>query len=174
VAVFMETTDFTVGRLVSAYNRDLANALGNLAPRVLTLSRRPAARRITATVAVGDELHQQAAALPAVVDHALARYDFRAACEAIIALAEAGNRFIEAETPWQLAKAADAGDTHAAQRFEAVLDTILAVCRVAADELTPLVPEGAARLAAQLNLNEANKHASAFPRITERASVQHR
>ena len=66
------------------------------------------------------------------------------------------------------------GDTHAAQRFEAVLDTILAVCRVAADELTPLVPEGAARLAAQLNLNEANKHASAFPRITERASVQHR
>jgi len=170
----VETTDFTVGRLVSAYNRDLANALGNLACRVLTLSRRPAAWRTTAPIAVGDELHQQAAALPAAVDHALARYDFRAACEAIIALAEAGNRFIEAETPWQLAKAADAGDTHAAQRFEAVLDTILAICRVAADELTPLVPEGAARLVAQLNLNEANKHASAFPRITERASVQHR
>jgi hypothetical protein len=49
---------------------------------------------------------------------------------------------------------ADAGDTHAAQRFEAIIDTILAACRVAADELTPFIPDGAIRLATQLESSE--------------------
>ena len=40
----------------------------------------------------------------------MARYDFRDACAAIVALAEAGNRFIETEVPWQLAREAEAGD----------------------------------------------------------------
>jgi methionyl-tRNA synthetase len=98
------------------------------------------------------------------VDRALARYDFRSACEAIIALADAGNRFIEAEAPWRPARAADAGDTHVAERFEAVVDAVLAVCRIAADELTPFVPDGAARLAAQLGPTGVQP-APAFPRI---------
>ncbi|HEX4391098.1 MAG TPA: class I tRNA ligase family protein, partial [Mycobacterium sp.] len=59
------TTDFTIDRLVSAYNRDLANALGNLASRALTLSRRDAAWRTVATTGVGDDLRGQTAALPA-------------------------------------------------------------------------------------------------------------
>src|SRR5882757_4446587 len=164
------TTDFTIERLVSAYNRDLANTLGNLAARALTLSRRDAAWRTAATTDVGDDLLRQSAGLPAAVDQALARYDFRTACEAIAALAEAGNRFIEDETPWHLAKTADAGDTYAAQRFEAVIDTILAACRVAADELVPFIPNGATRLAAQLESHQT-KPAPAFPRITRQETT---
>jgi methionyl-tRNA synthetase len=106
--------------------------------------------RCHAATGVGYDLREQTSALHAAVDQALARYDFRTASEAIIGLAECGNQFIEAEAPWHLAKAADAGDTHAAQRFEAVIDTILAACRVAADELTPFIPDGAIQLAAQL------------------------
>jgi methionyl-tRNA synthetase len=159
------TTDFTVERLVCAYNRDLANTLGNLASRALSLSRRAAAWRTVPAAGVDGDLREQTAALPAAVDQALTRYDFRAACEAIIALAESGNRFIEAEAPWHLAKAADAGDTHAAQRFEDVIDAVLSACQAAAEELTPFIPDGATRLAAQLKSNQA-KPLPAFPRTT--------
>ncbi len=164
------TTDFTVDRLVAAYNRDLANALGNLASRALTLSRRYAAWRTKPAAVAGEQLHAQATSLPATVDAALGSYDFRAACQAITALAEAGNRFIEAEQPWQLAKAADAGDTAAAGRFEAVIDAILTACRIAADELAPFIPDGAARLQAQLD-SSAPRPSLAFPRIAEQPST---
>ncbi|MBV9920993.1 MAG: class I tRNA ligase family protein, partial [Pseudonocardia sp.] len=153
------TTDFTVERLVAAYNRDLANTLGNLASRALTLSRRDAAWRTASTTSdVGEDLRAQTAALPAAVDDALARYDFRGACAAIVALAAAGNRFIETEAPWQLARKAETGDADAAQRFEAVIDAVLTACRVAADELRPFLPDGATRLVAH--------PAPAFPRIS--------
>jgi hypothetical protein len=51
------TTDFTIERLVSAHNRDLANALGNRASRALTLSRRDTAWRTVAATRVGADLH---------------------------------------------------------------------------------------------------------------------
>jgi methionyl-tRNA synthetase len=160
------TTDFTVERLVAAYDRDLANTLGNLASRVLALARRVAHwRTATRTTDVGADLRARTAALPTAVDDAVARYDFRDACAAIVALAEAGNRFIETEVPWQLAREADAGDVYAARRFEAVIDAVLGACRVAAAELRPFLPDGATRLAAGLTPG-AVQPAPAFPRIS--------
>lgn len=158
------TCDFTVERLVATYNRDLANSLGNLASRTLTLAGRDRTWQVAPTPGVGDELRDLAAALPASVDAALARYDFRAGCDAITSLAEAGNRFIVAEAPWHLAKAADSGDEVAAARFEAVIGALLDLCRVAAQELAPFVPDGSARLIAQLE-DHASKPSAAFPRI---------
>ena len=161
------TTDFTEERLVTCYNRDLANTLGNLTSRVLALSRRARAAPAVPSPGVGDELRESARNLSAAVDQALTRYDIRAACEALVGLAETGNRFIEAEAPWQLVKAASSGDTAAAARFVAVIDTLLTVCRTAAEELRPFLPEGAARLHAQLEGTEGTP-APAFPRIVAR------
>ncbi len=158
------TTDYTDERLVACYNRDLANALGNLASRTLTLSRRNRNWHPTPAPSVGEELLAKAEALPASVDAALARYDFRAACEAIAGLAEEGNKFIEDEAPWRLAKAADAGDAEAAAKFEAVIGVLLHICRVAAGELEPFVPDGSARLTDQLDASEGTP-TPAFPRI---------
>src|SRR5690349_17440260 len=116
-------TDFTVERLVAAHDRDLANTLGNLASRVLTLARREAHWRTPARAAEVDaDLRAQAAALPTAVDDAVDRYDVRGACAAIVALAAAGNRFLETEAAWQLARRAEAGDVPAARRFVAVID----------------------------------------------------
>jgi methionyl-tRNA synthetase len=159
------TTDFTVERLVGCYNRDLANGLGNLASRTLALSGRPRARHPAPAPGVGDELRDVAAALPAAVDSALGRYDLRAACDAIAGVADAGNRFIEAEAPWRLSRAAESGDDEAAARFEGVIAALLDVCGVAAGELEPFVPDGSARLTAQLAA-PAGLPAPAFPRIT--------
>ena len=159
------TCDFTEERLVACYNRDLANSLGNLASRTLTLASRDRSWHPEPAANVGLDLRDSAAGLPDLVDVALARYDFRAACEEIAGLAEAGNRFIESEAPWHLAKAADGGDEHAAARFVAVIDTLLGVCTTAALELEPFVPHGSARLMALL-ASPAVKPVAAFPRIT--------
>lgn len=158
------TTDFTLERLVTCYNRDLANTLGNLASRTLTLAGRERPWRADPTTDVGTDLLTTAAALPAAVDAALSRYDLRAACEAVVGLAEAGNRFVENEAPWRLAKAADAGDADAAARFEAVIATLLTICQVAAEELEPFTPDGSARLVAQLAA-PAGRPTPAFPRL---------
>lgn len=158
------TTDFTVERLVGCYDRDLANGLGNLVSRTLTLARRARTWSVPPAAGVGVGVRAAARALPDGVDAALARYDLRSACEAITGLVEQGNRFIEGEAPWRLARAADAGDLEAAARFEGVVDALVELCRVAAHELAPFVPDGAARLVEQLDAG-VGRPVPAFPRI---------
>lgn len=158
------TTDFTVERLVGCYDRDLANGLGNLVSRTLTLARRDRSWSAPLSPGVGGEIRAAARAVPDAVDAALARYDLRSACEAITGLVEQGNRFIEGEAPWRLARAADAGDPEAAARFEGVVGALVELCRVATLELAPFVPDGAARLVAQLDAG-VGRPVPAFPRI---------
>ncbi|AEV84418.1 methionyl-tRNA synthetase [Actinoplanes sp. SE50] len=126
-------TDFTEPRLVTRYHQDLANGLGNLVNRTLTLVHRLRA----GIVACGTQPPRD---LPDAVDRALAAFDFRAATDAIAAGVADANRLIEAERPWELD-----GD-----RLDEVLAALVATCRTLARELSPFVPGGAARLSAQL------------------------
>jgi methionyl-tRNA synthetase len=121
-------TDFTVERLTARADRDLANGIGNLVNRTLTLARRHGHRRAAAVPSD----------LPDRIDAALTTGDFRAATAAVRAEADRGNRLLEAARPWQLA---DPGP---------VLAEALGICRVLADELRPFLPSGAERLRAQL------------------------
>lgn len=169
------TTDFTVERLVGCYDRDLANGIGNLVSRTLTVARRDRDWPSRASAGfgdggpdeVGEEVRAAARDLPAAVDAALARYDLRGACEAITGLVELGNRFVESEAPWRLARAADAGDVEAAARFDGVVGALVELCRAAAQELQPFVPEGSRRLVEQLDGGcgtEAGRPVPGFPR----------
>jgi methionyl-tRNA synthetase len=158
------TTDFTIDRLVDSYNHDLANTIGNLASRTLTLARRAAPWRTPALLG-GEQLGLGATALPDVVGTALDRYDFRTATRGIVDLAAAANRLLEAEAPWTLARAADQGDARAAARFEAVIGSILPACTAIAEALSPLTPAGAQRLRNQLG-QEDGRPTAAFPRLS--------
>jgi len=150
------TTDFTIRRLVATYNRDLANSVGNLASRTTTLARKQGTWRSApghlaeTSPRTGISLQEATHHLPGRVDTALDHYDFRSAGSAITELAEEGNRFIEAEAPWHLARVADMGDDAAARRFEAVIALLLTSCRAAARELEAFLPSGATRLLAHL------------------------
>jgi methionyl-tRNA synthetase len=134
-------TDFTEQRLLNRYHQDLANGVGNLVNRTLSLVRKTGARETP----VGH-------GLPAAIDRALAAFDIRAATEAITAAVAEANRYVEAERPWQLA-----GD-----RRDTVLATLAGTCRLLARELSPFLPEGAARIAAQL---DAGTPRPVFPRL---------
>lgn len=134
-------TDFTIERLIRRANQDLAHGIGNLVHRTTSLVRRRGGVREVPGVGTG---------LPERIDHALRRYDFRAATRALTATVDEANRLIEARRPWEGAEDADV-----------VLGTLLHTCRVLATELAPFLPAGAERLCRQL-IGEAS--GPAFPR----------
>src|SRR5439155_13451679 len=112
--------DFSVSRPAARADLDLANGVGNLVNRTLHLTHRYRDGRVPAAAPQGAAGHLLAAgaALPGRIDHALARFDYRAATQALRALVEDGNRLVETERPWQLARAEDAGGARAAARLD--------------------------------------------------------
>jgi methionyl-tRNA synthetase len=165
--------DFTTGRLVTRANEELANGLGNLVSRVLTLvhsSRagviRPCAAPagISRWLAVAGGPDRSGAApdwpsdaagllaaierTPGAVAAALARFDFRAATAGVWAIVDAANRYVEVTEPWHLARAERAGDPDGRERLDAVLGALVAACQVVAGEIWPFLPDLAARVAA--------------------------
>jgi methionyl-tRNA synthetase len=60
------------------------------------------------------------------------------------------NRFVDAERPWELAKAARDGDAAAAARLDGVLGDLLETCRLVALYAAPVMPRVAARVWALL------------------------
>jgi methionyl-tRNA synthetase len=167
--------DFTVDRLIGRANDDLANGLGNLVSRVVSLAHssrngvvRPCARPAGTSrwlaagggcgAADAPEWPADAADLlaaieraPGAVRDALARFDFRAATAAVWAIVEQANRYVDATEPWHLARAEKAGDAGAGARLDAVLGALLAACQVLAAEIWPFLPDLAARLAVASN-----------------------
>jgi methionyl-tRNA synthetase len=150
-------TDFTEARLLARYHRDLANDLGNLVNRTLSLVHRYRGGEVE----VGRELVDLSAGLSAGVDRSLSGFDFRGATDAIWAVVTAANRFVEAERPWDLARRDRHGD-----RLDAVLATLVGAGRDITRELAPFLPEGCARLAAQLGRGRlVATPQPAFPRL---------
>ncbi|HEX3733327.1 MAG TPA: methionine--tRNA ligase [Mycobacteriales bacterium] len=164
-------TDYTEGRLIGRANEDLANNIGNLVNRTLSMVRRY--RAGTVPPAAGD--HPAAAQLRAVreaatgeIDRALAGFDFRQAAEVIVRIGGAGNRYVEHAAPWALAKRErqDGGDP---RELDAVLAELVATCRELAEHLTPFLPEPATRIAEQCGVGDTvGEPSPIFPRL-ERA-----
>ncbi|MDR0344994.1 MAG: methionine--tRNA ligase [Nocardiopsaceae bacterium] len=143
-------TDFTPGRLVRRANQDLANGLGNLQHRTLSLVHRYRYGRLPAPGQAAGPLAAACDALPRLIDESLAGFDFRAAAGAVSAVVATGNRLAETERPWELARREADGDRAAADRLDRVLAVLVHACRVLAAEVGPFLPAGAAALGRQL------------------------
>ncbi|RJQ79564.1 methionine--tRNA ligase [Amycolatopsis panacis] len=133
-------TDFTEARLVARADQELANGLGNLAHRVLSLTH----RRHGGRVADAPPL-DSAVTLAARIDSALARFDFRAATTALVDVIAGANRFVEYAKPWTLD----------GEELGRALGTAIRTCRILAAELAPFLPDGSARLREQLGTGQA-------------------
>jgi methionyl-tRNA synthetase len=168
--------DFTVDRLIGRANEDLANGLGNLVSRVVSLvhssrggairpcagppgtSRWLAAAAGTEGSLTAPDWPEDAADLlaaiqrtPGAVRAALADFDFRAATAAVWRIVEQANRYVDATQPWHLARAERAGDVAAGARLDEVLGALVAACQILAAEIWPFLPDLAARVAAACN-----------------------
>ncbi len=140
-------TDFTEQRLVATANDDLANGIGNVTNRIVSLIHRFGGGRVT---------EPQALPIDGVVDldadvlAALCDFDLRGAAKLVRDAVDAINADLEATKPWEIAKLAAAGARGARANLDHVLSRHLASARIIAAAVRPIVPELADRLASQL------------------------
>lgn len=139
--------DFSITRFRQAHDAELANGLGNLSSRVLTLVEKVANGRIPSP---GEELAEDRAlreaslALHSEVDVAVARLALDEALSAVFRVIDAANRYVTRAAPWQRAREGRAG------RAAATLRTALEALQVVAQELAPFLPATSERLLAHL------------------------
>jgi methionyl-tRNA synthetase len=157
--------------LVAARANELADGLGNLINRTIALvsRNRPAGvRQSSDWPAEAAPLYAQCRELPLAIDKSLAAFDLRAATTSLWEVVGEANRFASATKPWDIAKAARAGDPQASERLDAVLAALLRACHVITRELQPFLPLGAARITTALTELDAKLGRSLFPKLGER------
>jgi methionyl-tRNA synthetase len=141
-----ETTDFTIERLCSARDAELADQLGNLVQRTVKLIERAFGGAVPRAVPSG-ALADRVADLDQRIRGATADHRPDRALSAIFELVEDANRFVEAEAPWRLLGSTGAGDR---ARLERCLSTLAAVIREVGSALAPYLPDTALRIEARI------------------------
>ena len=143
---FGQDGSYSEDAIISRINADLANELGNLAQRSLSMI----AKNLDGVVPTPGEFTADDAELLALADglleRARAEFDNQAmhlALEAIWLMLGAANRYFSAQEPWVLRKSDAAADQ---ARFATVLYTTCEAVRIAALLVQPVMPDSAAKL----------------------------
>jgi methionyl-tRNA synthetase len=147
---FGQDGSFSWESMLERFNADLANGLGNLASRVLSMI----AQYFDGVVpepggSAGDRLRQAAEkALPAY-GNAMEAFAFHEALDAAFGIVREANGFIVEMEPWKLAKDAAQRDT-----LGGVLWSCAEALRILAVLLFPVMPDASERLWSQLGMAE--------------------
>ena len=150
--------DFSRAALIGRTNGELADTLGNLANRTLSLIQRNCEGRLPAAADVTPadaELLDGLAALPGTVAAHLDAQEFHLALEAIMAQARAANGYITVQAPWALKKTDLA-------RMGVVLRHLHTALRTFATVLQPFMPGTMAAMLDQLAVPEAARGLAAL------------
>jgi methionyl-tRNA synthetase len=139
--------DVSLPGIADAYDRDLADKLGNLVQRCTALATKLCAGRVPAPGPEAAPLQAAAASLARRVDAALDQFLFDEAAAAIIELLDEANRALEQAAPWQLQRT---DPTAAAASLYAPLEA----ARIATGELSPFVPGVARTIASRLGTTD--------------------
>jgi len=150
---FGQDGDFSFDSLKSRYNSELANDVGNLLNRSLAMLKK---YNTSVLGEVGEEQDMDRALIADVegmqrdVDALLNRQAFHLALERISSVVKHGNRYVEDNAPWALAKA---GDT---ARLNTVLYHLVESLRLIAIQLSPFMPEKMAEMLQQIMNEDVN------------------
>ncbi|MFC1692286.1 methionine--tRNA ligase [Candidatus Latescibacterota bacterium] len=103
--VYGQDGDFTYDRFIDRYNSDLANDLGNLVSRTISMIYKYLDGMIPELAVPGnDNLANEFPAVAQKWKEAIERYKLSIACEAVWEYIRKANRLIEESAPWKLAK----------------------------------------------------------------------
>lgn len=148
---FDRDSDVSWESFVRRYNADLANDFGNLLNRSLTMAgrylgtERPAPRPDSPLAPLWD-------ATRAAYDAGFRSLLLHEAISGLWRFVGDANRFVDAEQPWVLAKAAKTGDTQSQARLAGVLGDLLEACRLVTFAAAPFLPHTAPNAAGQLGV----------------------
>ncbi len=158
--VFGQDGSFSFDALVQRFNSDLANGLGNLASRTLSMIQRYFQGEIpypSATIA-----HTPAeAAISKLAGETIAEYNrlfdafqFSRALEAVWSLLSAVDKYIVESQPWAVA---EKEDHDSRSRLATILYTSAEALRIITALAHPLIPESTAKIFTQLGLADIAK-----------------
>ncbi|MGC1224425.1 MAG: methionine--tRNA ligase, partial [Candidatus Sulfotelmatobacter sp.] len=158
--VFGQDGSFSFDALVQRYNSDLANGLGNLASRTLTMINRyfkgevPYPSRGASRTAADDAIAETARKTIREFGTLFDQFQFSRALEAAWALVAAVDKYIVENEPWALG---EKQDEDSRSRLATVLYTAAEALRIATALAYPVVPDAAAKIWLQLGLGDIKK-----------------
>ena len=142
---------FSEELFVERSNAELANNLGNLASRVVSMLNRNCGGQIPAFTEPGEderEMVEAALAAATFIPEAVNNFQLDRGITSVINAARCGNKYFDAMKPWALAKS---GDT---QRLGAVLRHTAELLRIVSGLLYPVMPDKMTTLRRQLGIPE--------------------
>ena len=147
--VFGLDSNFSEEAFISRLNSDLANDLGNLLSRTITMAIKYCDGKIPESPKPDQENNLQAAALKAVVDMeaSFADMSLHKALMAIWELISAANKYIVENEPWSLAK-----DAANREKLTAIMYRLLEALRAIAILISPFMPQAAEKILSQIGL----------------------
>ncbi|NMB20890.1 MAG: methionine--tRNA ligase [Firmicutes bacterium] len=152
---FGQDGNFSRKALIERTNADLANDLGNLLNRTLSMLDRyfegvvpePAA----SPNAIDQALIDYANSLGSAVDTCLKEYKLNEALVKIWQLIGRGNKYVDERAPWNLAKLDDKSE------LSSVMYNLVETLRIVALAIKPFLPETAAKMWSQLGLTDLDE-----------------
>jgi methionyl-tRNA synthetase len=157
--VFGQDGSFSFDALVQRYDADLANGLGNLASRTLTMIGRyfngevpyPSAK--AAHQPIDDAIAKLANEAIKTYDVQFGAYQFSKALETAWTLVAAVNKYIVETEPWVVAEKGDEGRA----RLGTILYTSAEALRIICALVQPILPESTTKIWSQLGLRDIAK-----------------
>ena len=140
--------DFSMASFRNRFNSDLANDLGNLLNRSLSMVKKYFDGRIPQSTGCEPGLYHTIVQTVDAAQVACDTLEFTRALEAIWQMIAAGNKFLNDKQPWTLAKE---GRT---DELGTVLYSALVVSRSAAIMISPFMPATAREMASQLGITD--------------------
>jgi methionyl-tRNA synthetase len=145
--------DFTEERLVRRYNADLANELGNLANRVLSMIwqyRAGVVPRPGRRTQSDERVIAAAGALDSELAQAMDGYDLRGAMGTLWRFIRFVNAYVSEEAPWKVA-GESAAHADATKRLDTILQVLHESLRLITVQLDVFLPRSAGRLMEQIS-----------------------
>ncbi|MBQ4100948.1 MAG: methionine--tRNA ligase, partial [Oscillospiraceae bacterium] len=141
--------NITYENLITKYNSDLANTIGNLVNRTVAMINKYFDGTLSAPDVKGgfdDDLIKTAKESVAKYTKLMNEFRLSDACDAILDLARRSNKYIDETAPWVLAK-----DEANHPRLSTVLYNLAEAIRFIAVMLTPIMPDTSKAILSQIN-----------------------
>lgn len=157
---FGQDGTFSEEALITRCNADLANGLGNLLSRTLTMCEKYFDGKVPSGTFIAEYLKEAPAELEKKLDQAMSVLAFSEALEHIWAVVNRANEYIEKKAPWTLAKQ---GKT---DELALVIHSLIRILGVLAKAIEPFMPSTAEKMKTQLGSDGTiAKGVALFPRI---------